>query len=48
MKKSSVFLLGTLIIGVASAFTTAPKAVPQTAYGFDGTTWYEVEQAKGV
>lgn len=46
MKKISVFLLGALIIGVASAFTTAPKAVPQTAYGFDGTTWYEVETSQ--
>jgi hypothetical protein len=44
MKKISVFLLGALLIGVASAFTTAPKAVPQIVYGTDGTTWYQVNR----
>ena len=44
MKKISVFLLGALIIGVASAFTTAPKAVPQIAYGNDPVVgWVQVE-----
>ncbi|MBX9734196.1 MAG: hypothetical protein K2X37_09040 [Chitinophagaceae bacterium] len=46
MKKISVFLLGALIIGVASAFTTASKAVPQTAYGFDPIDgWVQVESS---
>jgi hypothetical protein len=44
MKKISVFLLGALIIGVASAFTTAHKAPFQTAYGYDAALgWQQVE-----
>lgn len=43
MKKISFFLLGALLIGVASAFTTQPTKTQQTAFGFDGEIWHEVQ-----
>lgn len=42
MKKISVFLMAALLVGVASAFTTVKPVKQQLAYGFDGSTWHEV------
>jgi hypothetical protein len=42
MKKISVFLTAALLVGVASAFTTVKPVKQQVAYGFDGSTWHEV------
>lgn len=42
MKKISVFLLGAVLVGVASAFTTVQPKAFTIAYGFDGSTWHQV------